>query len=261
MLGKIATVASLVMKIDPVEGVSDPLLLTHALLYLLGDINAKMKIGIRKFTEESITLYLTSPFRQSPRPPLVRESRGKAKASAEAIIINVPGTCTTSATIRVGALRKNAAIGLVHITEIQSQSCSDWNIGDLVWVMEGTEPGVRGYRAEKYKGIIERVLTGSSSYVIKPVLGVTSRTESSPHLTKASMSGFAELSGRGSSSQMPISVKKAINSAEKSRKAAEINLVIETEKREAAETKAKKERSKAAAEREQQEPHRPKGIL
>ena len=77
-LGKIATVASLVMKIDPVEGVSDPLLLTQALLYLLGDINAKMKIGIIKFTEESITLYLTSPFRQSPRPPLVRESRGKA---------------------------------------------------------------------------------------------------------------------------------------------------------------------------------------
>jgi hypothetical protein len=49
---------------------------------------------------------------------------------------------------------------------------------------------------------------------------------------------------------MPISVKKAINSAEKSRKKAEKKLVIETEKREAAETKAKKERYKAAAKRE-----------
>ena len=75
--GKVPTVTSLVMKLDPAENESDPHLLTKALHYLLRDITAKVKIGIGKFTEESVALYLTPPFRKMPRPPLARVSRGK----------------------------------------------------------------------------------------------------------------------------------------------------------------------------------------
>ena len=75
-LGKVPTVTSLVMKIDPAENESDPRLLTKALHYLLRDITAKVKIGIGKFTEESVALYLTPPFRKMPRPPLAQVSRG-----------------------------------------------------------------------------------------------------------------------------------------------------------------------------------------
>ena len=60
-LGKVAAVASLVMKLDPAEHVSYPNLLTSSLDYLLGDITRKVLIGIKKFTEESITLFLASP--------------------------------------------------------------------------------------------------------------------------------------------------------------------------------------------------------
>ena len=240
------------MKLDPAERESDPNLLTNSLDYLLGDITRKVLIGIKKFTEESITLYLTSPFRQMPRPPLTRVSRSKVLNTPERTSVDPDptGTCTTgSRPIRVGTLliRENAAQDAITHTETSTQCCPHWKVGDLVWVEEGTEPGVRGYRAEKYKGIIEDVAPGTSSFVIKPVLGGKSRTEFSPHLTKASMSGFAELSGRGSSQRLPISVTKTINSAEKSRAAAEEKLVRETQRREAAEKKATKEKNIAAS--------------
>ena len=60
-LGKVAAVASLVMKLDPAEHASYPNFLTSSLDYLLGDITRKVLIGIKKFTEESITLFLASP--------------------------------------------------------------------------------------------------------------------------------------------------------------------------------------------------------
>ena len=78
--GKVATVASLIMNVDPAEGISDLHLLTKALQFLLRDIIDKLKSGIDKFTKESITLYLTSPFRQMPRSPLARESSIKEKS-------------------------------------------------------------------------------------------------------------------------------------------------------------------------------------
>ena len=75
--GKVATVASLIMKVDPAESIFDLHLLTKALQLLLRDIIGKLKSGIDKFNEESIMLYLTPPFRKMPRPPLARVSRGK----------------------------------------------------------------------------------------------------------------------------------------------------------------------------------------
>ena len=59
--GKAANFASLVMKLDPAKSASYPNLLTSSLDYLLGDITRKVLIGIKKFTEESITLFSASP--------------------------------------------------------------------------------------------------------------------------------------------------------------------------------------------------------
>ena len=66
--GKVPTVTSLVMKLDPAENESDPRLLTKALHYLLRDITAKVKIGIEEFIEDIISTCHRPPFsRRIPR--------------------------------------------------------------------------------------------------------------------------------------------------------------------------------------------------
>ena len=60
--GKVPTVTSLVMKLDPAENESDPRLLTKALHYLLRDITAKVKLGIEEFKEDIISTCHRPPF-------------------------------------------------------------------------------------------------------------------------------------------------------------------------------------------------------
>ena len=87
-----------------------------------------------------------------------------------------------------------------------------FELGDLVWVEQGTENGVRGHRAESYKGQI--VGFGEDGRWVRPTLGGKKSFENITHLRSASQSGLGELATRGGGNAMPLAASNRLSPAE-----------------------------------------------
>lgn len=120
-----------------------------------------------------------------------------------------------------------------------------WQLGDLVWVEEGTQPGVRGHRAEMYKGRIVRIDAGCC--VIAPILGGKHRHESLGSLKLASVSGLVELGSRGGHTSVPVSAKRELSIATAKLDAVKSKLNAQKEAAFKASEKAKAEQKTAAS--------------
>jgi hypothetical protein len=142
--GGLTTVSSLIIKIDPTEAKSDACSLFKYIRRLLdkGMIEKAVKAGLGKYTEMSITSFLESYFRQTPHPSLT--------------LISSPAPFPPILVARLTVIHLAAASApIVLPVAIHTLNRHGWLIGDLVWVEEGTEPGVRGHRNERYGGIID----------------------------------------------------------------------------------------------------------
>ena len=184
--GELTTVAALVIKMDPAEKTTNPHLLMNSIRRLLGGATGKVeKPGLVKFTKDSITSFLESLFRTIPSPTL-RPVSSEMKALVSKII---PGPSPALATaMRVRSPVASTAVGAAASAAAPATSSRhDWQIGDLVWVEEGTEAGIRGHRCDRYKGTIEAIVPLGGGYLVKPVLGGKARHEFAAFLTKASM--------------------------------------------------------------------------
>lgn len=122
-----------------------------------------------------------------------------------------------------------------------------WKLGDVVWVEEGTQPGVRGHRAEPYKGRIVRIDAGH--FMIAPIFGGKHREEKLSSLKPASVSGLGELGSRGGLTPMPVSAKRALRIAATELDAVELKLSAQKDAAFKASEKAKVERKAVASEK------------
>lgn len=69
-------------------------------------------------------------------------------------------------------------------------------VGSVVWVQEGTQPGIRGPRSIAYVGTVKKVF-GDGHVSVSPLIGSRSRIERCEHLSEGSIAlGTMELNGK-----------------------------------------------------------------